>query len=482
VTSQTTIQGYRAGFFFVVCLFVAVAGFTLFTGLRTDERVDALVARALARNGLLDRIRVESLNLEGAVDDHIRGSDEERAEADSRMAQILSDIDNAIQEYTRDLPPGEHRTWNQFNQTCRALADQVRKAVTYSNRKEAERARQHLVQKVRPISQELDKLAERISEKNGEETRQLLRDVEALRFRSTLVGAVLALLATAIALAVGWRVSALVQKQERTIREQLNELDRRNRELDAFASRVAHDLVSPLAPLKGYLTLVRRSPSIQDPQVKEMLSQAESSALRMAEMIEALLRFCRSGNRGELAIGELDTAVSTILLEVGQSAALQNVALERHITEGGVFVPCAPQLLQSIAQNLLSNAVKYSAGRKDAKVVVRVTRERGDAVLEVTDNGLGMSEETQRQLFHPFFRAPEARGLPGHGLGLATTKRLVEAHQGTIAVRSALDAGTQMTVRFPLVTPSTSRPLTQGQDVPPPNPGKAAQANPSPEA
>jgi signal transduction histidine kinase len=113
-------------------------------------------------------------------------------------------------------------------------------------------------------------------------------------------------------------------------------------------------------------------------------------------------------------------------------------------------VQCAAQLLQSIAQNLVSNAVKYTSGRTDPKVVVRVAKERGEAVLEVTDNGKGMSAESQRSLFRPFFRAPEARGLPGHGLGLATTKRLVEAHGGSIAVHSELNVGTQVTVRFPL--------------------------------
>jgi chemotaxis protein histidine kinase CheA len=65
-----------------------------------------------------------------------------------------------------------------------------------------------------------------------------------------------------------------------------------------------------------------------------------------------------------------------------------------------------------------------------------------------------MSEESQRLLFQPFFRAPEARALPGHGLGLATTKRLVEAHGGVLIVKSSLGAGTQVTVRFPLAAAS----------------------------
>jgi len=81
---------------------------------------------------------------------------------------------------------------------------------------------------------------------------------------------------------------------------------------------------------------------------------------------------------------------------------------------------------------------------------VRVYKDRGQAVLEVKDNGPGMSEASRKLLFTPFFRAPEARGLPGYGLGLATTKRLVEGHGGTIDVATALGKGTTVTVRLPL--------------------------------
>jgi signal transduction histidine kinase len=133
------------------------------------------------------------------------------------------------------------------------------------------------------------------------------------------------------------------------------------------------------------------------------------------------------------------------------------VALDRAI-ESGVSVACPLQLLQSIAHNVLSNAVKYSAGREKARVTVRVARDKGQAVFEVTDNGIGMSAETQAQLFQPFFRAAESRALPGHGLGMATTKRLVEAHGGTIAVTSTHGVGTQVVVRFPLAQRPDAKP------------------------
>ncbi len=124
--------------------------------------------------------------------------------------------------------------------------------------------------------------------------------------------------------------------------------------------------------------------------------------------------------------------MSAILLEQDQVAALNGVVIDRRLVRDvGVDVPA--QLVQSIAQNLISNAVKYSAARPGARVMVYAGREGDEAVLEVTDNGPGMTDSVLTRLYQPFFRAPEARGLPGQGLGLATTKRLVEAHAAPCA-------------------------------------------------
>ena len=452
VPSRISIPGYRAGFLFVVALLAGVAAFTLWSELRTNERIDALVEQGLERSTLIATIRVDALQLEQAVNLHIEAqTDEERTDANEEMEYILDEIETASQKYTKDMPPGEAELWRRFNETSQALVKQVRTAQKYSNRKEAERARKHLEEEIRPITFALDESAMKLTSKNKQETNLILRELEALRLRTTAVGALVAGLAVLVAMLVGLQVTSVLRRQEMLILEQMGELDRRNQELDAFASRVAHDLVSPLAPLKGYLTLARRSQAAHEGQLQELLQLAEDSAGRMADLVEALLRFCRAGKPGEHSVSELDTAVSTILLEVSQVADAKNVKLERYLTQR-TRVACPAQLLQSIAQNLLSNAVKYSAGKPDARVVVRVARERGDAVLEVIDNGIGMSDESQKRLFQPFFRAPEARALPGHGLGMATTKRLVEAHGGTISVRSALNVGTQVTVTFALAS------------------------------
>jgi two-component system, OmpR family, sensor kinase len=449
-----SIRGSRAAFLAVVLLLAGVSAFTLYSELRTAQKVDQLVNDSLERERLIGLIRVDAVLLKDAVDAHINASnDEEREHADKAMDVILAEIQSASESYQRRLPKGERELWGRLNTISQSLVKKASTTIKYSNRKEAERARAHLEEEVTPLTFELDEIAAEVGNKNKQETSLVVRQLEDLRLRTTYVSTIAVGIAMLVSLLIAFQVTRVLKRQEETITAQLGELARRNQELDAFASRVAHDLVAPLSPLKGYLTLARRGAG--DENVKELLTQAESSTARMTELVEALLNFCRAGKTREGVVGELDTAVTTILLEVSQAASAAGVSLERHL-QPRVVVRCAPQLLQSIAQNLLSNAVKYSAGRPDARVSVRVARVGNDAVLTVTDNGPGMNDASVAMLFQPFFRAPEMRATPGHGLGLATTKRLVDAHGGAIHVDSKEGRGTTFTVRLPVADPSPS--------------------------
>jgi two-component system OmpR family sensor kinase len=447
-SSRLPIRGLRLGFLVVVALLTGGAGFILFSAQRTNQRTDHLVAASMERERLIGLLRLDATLLSQAANDHINATtDEERQSADEAMGVILAEIQASSNRYTADLPRSEVVTWLKLKETSEKLVKTVDATVKYSNRKEAERARKHLEEEVKPINFELDDVANELARQNAEETQKLLHNLQDLRWRATQAAVGVVGLAVLLSLLVALQVTRLLKRQERTISEQMAELDRRNQELDSFASRVAHDLISPLSPLKGYLTLARRQSG--DPQIKELLAQAESSTGRMSELVDALLRFCRAGKPSERSSGELDTAVTTILLEQSQAASALGVHLERHLAPG-IQVQCAGTLLQSIAQNVLSNAVKYTAGTPNARVTVRVSTDKAFALLDVTDNGPGMTEQSRQLLFTPFFRAPEARGRPGHGLGLATTKRLVEAHGGTIEVHTAIGIGTHVMVRLPL--------------------------------
>jgi signal transduction histidine kinase len=106
------------------------------------------------------------------------------------------------------------------------------------------------------------------------------------------------------------------------------------------------------------------------------------------------------------------------------------------------------KLLRHILTNLLSNSVKYSP--QGGVVRLDVTAANGQAEFRVQDQGIGIPEDDQPQLFQVFFRASNVDNLPGTGLGLAITRRAVDLHQGTISFESQAGVGTTFTVTVPL--------------------------------
>jgi two-component system, OmpR family, sensor kinase len=438
-----------AGFFSVVLLLTGSAAYSLWSTRRLAARIDALVRESLERERLIGLMRLDAILLYQDASDHINALDAaEKKSAENAMDVVLQEIEETAQRFAAGPEMEDVELWNKFNFTANALVSKVEVTIKASKRAEAERARRNLYDEAKPIGFELDATADKLAEKNAADTRRMLAGLQEVRDRANVFALGVVGLALTLSLLIASQMFRILRRQEKTIAQQVAQLNRRNEELDAFASRVTHDLMAPLAPLKGYLTLARRSAA--DGNTKELLEQAESSTKRMSELVEGLSRFSRAiePSSQEDIQGQFDAAVSAILLEQSQVAEAAGVHLERDIAPG-VLVKCPSQLLQSIAQNLIGNAVKYAAVQPRAKVCVTLSLSLSHGVLSVSDNGPGVSAAAKAHVFEPFFRAPETRTLPGNGLGLATTKRLVEAHLGDIEFVSAAGVGTTVTVRLP---------------------------------
>jgi signal transduction histidine kinase len=106
--------------------------------------------------------------------------------------------------------------------------------------------------------------------------------------------------------------------------------------------------------------------------------------------------------------------------------------------------------MSQVLDNLVSNAIKYSPNGGD--VVVSLDSDGSHLVCRVSDTGMGMSDKDQAEVFTKFFRTGNVRNtaIPGVGLGLSISKAIVEAHGGSIQLRSALGEGTTFTVRVPV--------------------------------
>jgi signal transduction histidine kinase len=226
-----------------------------------------------------------------------------------------------------------------------------------------------------------------------------------------------------------------VQRLEQRHREVL---ERRAAELEEFAGRVAHDVLSPLASVGLALSMAEKAGG---PLVQSAAQRATSSLHRVRGIVDALLDFARSGASPDAgATCDVAATVGPFLEEMQQQA-----------TEAGIelcadpippcAVACAPGVLVVLLSNLLRNAFKYIGDAPARVVQLRIAVRRANVLFEVEDSGPGVPAELGDRIFEPYVRGRAASAKRGIGLGLATVKRLVAAHGGAVGTRRAALGG-----------------------------------------
>jgi signal transduction histidine kinase len=265
------------------------------------------------------------------------------------------------------------------------------------------------------------------------------------------------LLAILLAGGLGWRLARTLGRLERNRRElerSLELLGQANRDLDAFAGRIAHDLRNLLAPL-GLVAGRLKRPTLPPADVEGCAARIDGIVQRADGLIEGLLAFARAGRGPEAsAQASLGSVLGEVLADLEPARAEVDAAVVVSPAEAlaPLEVRCAPSLLYVVLVNLVGNALKFLAGSPRREV--RITARAVDAGVElvVEDTGPGIPPAALGRIFQPFYRAPDARA-PGTGIGLATVQRIVEAHGGTIAVASAVGTGTRFSLRLPIGVP-----------------------------
>jgi signal transduction histidine kinase len=234
----------------------------------------------------------------------------------------------------------------------------------------------------------------------------------------------------------------------RTANEQLR---RTNVDLDNFIYTASHDLKAPIANIEGLLLLLREQlpPEVRQaglvPRVLGMMQGAvERFQLTIAQLTDlAKLQQAHTQPAEEVDLPALAEAVRLDLAEpLAEARAELRINLDSCRT-----ISFAPQHLRSIIYNLLTNAIKYRHPTRPLVVALRCRALPGATVLEVQDNGLGLTAEQQGKLFGMFRRLHNH--VPGSGMGLYMVKRIVENAGGTIAVQSQPDEGSTFSVSLP---------------------------------
>ncbi len=253
------------------------------------------------------------------------------------------------------------------------------------------------------------------------------------------------LVAGQVASAIG---DAQAYESERRRAEALAELDRAK---TTFFSNVSHEFRTPLTLMLGPLLEAVADASLSPP-LRERLELAHRNAVRLQRLVNSLLDFSRMEAGRVQASYEL-TDLSALTRDVASTfrSATEKAGL-------AFSVDCAPleeraaidrDMWEKIVLNLLSNAFKFTLA---GGIAVRMRGERGAALLEVEDTGVGIPEAELPRLFERFHRIESTHGRTheGSGIGLALVQELVKLHSGTIEAASVLGRGTTFRVRIPL--------------------------------
>jgi signal transduction histidine kinase len=248
------------------------------------------------------------------------------------------------------------------------------------------------------------------------------------------------------------RQQIAIQRDELKVRsDALEEADRRK---DEFLATLAHELRNPLAPVRHGLDILRKSPDSQDAaEIREMMDR---QLVHLVRLIDDLLDVSRV-SQGKIELRKEKIQATDVIRSALESSQPLIDSAGHSLT---VNVPLEPVWLDAdltrlaqVVGNLLNNAAKYTP--EGGRIELSLRTDGDEAVIAVSDNGLGIPADMQSKVFQLFAQvenhADRARG--GLGIGLALVKQLVKMHDGSVCAESAgAGQGSTFTVRIPLAT------------------------------
>ena len=219
------------------------------------------------------------------------------------------------------------------------------------------------------------------------------------------------------------------------------ELEAINKELEAFAYSISHDLRAPLRHMVGFTELLQKNASsVVDDKGRRYMTTILESAKRMGTLIDDLLAFSRIGRaEARESVVNLEQLVKEVQTEVAQEAEGRNINWK---------VGPLPDLngdrsmLKVALVNLLSNAIKFTRPRPQPEVEVGCAeKQNGRIVIFIRDNGVGFDMKYANKLFGVFQRLHRPEEFEGTGIGLATVQRIIRRHGGEVWAEGFVDKG-----------------------------------------
>ncbi|WP_203247665.1 sensor histidine kinase [Sporosarcina beigongshangi] len=233
------------------------------------------------------------------------------------------------------------------------------------------------------------------------------------------------------------------------IRKLATDLERMKKERNEFLASISHELSTPITYLIGYLKVAMR-PELTEKERNSYLTIIEEESNRMKDLVKNLMDLAKMDEM-TFTVSKMHFSAQQFIEDIYRlvvpSFDLKNVKLNVICTEN-FQIDADPLRLEQIVLNLLDNALKYSEQNTTVKVEISMENQR--TLISVKDEGIGIPAEQIDLIFEKLFRVEKSRSRTygGSGLGLAIVKELVEAHGGTIKVKSESGKGSLFTIKI----------------------------------
>ena len=252
-------------------------------------------------------------------------------------------------------------------------------------------------------------------------------------------------------------------RARRKLEQIAEELKKGDRAKDEFIAIISHELRTPMTSILGWARMLDLG-GLDEQTHKEALDAITRSTRTQAKLIEDLLdesRIASGKLRLELRPLELRAVVDAALTMIRPGADAKEIKTVLESAEGGIRIAGDPMRIQQVIGNVLSNSVKFTP--QGGTISVRVRREAGNALIEITDTGRGISAELMPYVFERFRQGDQVSSerQSGLGLGLAIARHLVEMHDGTI---EATSEGEGKGATFRILLPLHEAPATEFSD------------------
>jgi light-regulated signal transduction histidine kinase (bacteriophytochrome) len=243
---------------------------------------------------------------------------------------------------------------------------------------------------------------------------------------------------------------------DRRVLDRTAELEAANKELEAFAYSVSHDLRAPLRHIDGFLALLQKEMgTVLEEQSRQYMETISGAAQKMGTLIDDLLSFSRMG-RLSMAFRPVDlrALVGEVVRELEPDTAGRNIAW--HIEELPMVTGDAA-MLRMVLANLVANALKFTRPRQAAKIEIGSLNDRlFETVIFVRDNGVGFDMAHTDKLFGVFQRLHRADEFEGTGIGLANVRRIIARHGGKTWAKAEPDQGATFFFSLPRISQKKS--------------------------